>query len=425
MNPLWLLKIELSQYSPDGILYDIQRLYERTHKQKYKAELDYIFNLAIEDSKINLETVITQFAQGLREPNEQLRGTEQERGQFFYVVYLAMRCYQTVVIDRLLAKGFRVDEAVVYDVARHWKLIDPNSILSPRKHLHIMNMLDMAIETHSFEMINYLISKDANINVTAEPHSTSLELEVQKLANDDRFDTDILQFLLKCPGANPNLPSNETGFTPLHRAAWTKVDPQIVQLLIDHRADVNLRLQSGHFPKLHGRVPLYYTRNYDTAKKLIENKADVNAEYGVGFTPIYSMIYGVVSQLEKQGNPQVYIDIAGLLCRSGADVNKRLSNGKTLLQMTADASLRMTGRTAKQKLLKELFTVLQTTKPDQQKMEKETSPMETKTISSGWSWMNPFNWRTDTEIQRLEKKVNTSKGTQPQNMDNSFFGSMI
>ena len=92
--------------------------------------------------------------------------------------------------------------------------------------------------------------------------------------------------------------------------------------------------------------------------------------------------------------------------------------------MTADAALQMTGRTAKQKL-KELFTILQTTKPVQKEMEKGTSPSETKMISSGWGWMNPFNWRTDTEIHRLEEKVKISEETQPQNMGNSFFGSMI
>ena len=434
LDNLWLLKIELSGDRPRGILYDIQCLYENTHKQKYKEELDYIFNLAIEDSKINLETVITQYAQGLIEPNGQLRGTEQERTQFFYVIYLTMRCYQTRVIDQLLTNGFRVDETVVYDVAKYWKLIDPKSTLFPRKHLRIMNMLDMAIETHSFKMIDYLINKSVDINSTAEPGSTSLELEIIKLASGDRTDSAILQFLLELPGVNPNLPSNATGFMPLHLAVWFKFEPsnssivtrrRIVQLLIDYRADVNLRLQSETFADAHGKTPLHCVQHYASAEVLIENKANVNAEYDLpGSTPLYSMIHGAIQRLERQEDPQASMDIARLLCLSGADVNKRLPSGKTLLQMTADAALQMKGRTEKQKL-KQLFIILQTTKPVQKNTEKGTSPGETKMISSGWDWINPFNWRFDTEIQKLEEKVKTSEETQPQNMDNSFFGSMI
>ena len=130
----------------------------------------------------------------MREPNGKLRGTKQQRAQFFYVIYLAMRCYQTRVIDQLLTNGFGINEAVVNKVAKYWKLIDPNSILFTREYLRTMNMLDMAIETRSFEMIKYLIGKGVDINFTAEPRSASLELEIFKLANGDRkLDTAILQ----------------------------------------------------------------------------------------------------------------------------------------------------------------------------------------------------------------------------------------
>ena len=193
---------------------------------------------------------------------------------------------------------------------------------------------------------------------------------------------------------------------PLHLAVWLKLSVskiatrrRIVQLLIDHRADIHLRLQSGPFLDAQGKTPIHCARYYGLAKVLIENKADVNAEYSFpGTTPLYSIIRGVVCRLKKNEDPKDYIGIARLLCLSGADVNKQLSNGKTLLQMTADAALQMEGPTAKQKL-KELFTILQTTKPDQKKMETGTSPIETKKILSGWDWINPFNWRTGTEIQ--------------------------
>lgn len=426
LDPVWWLKIDLSGHSHQGILYDIQSLYEKTHKQKYKDELDYIFNLAIEDSGVNLEAIIIQFSQGLIEPNQQLRGTEQERAQFFYVAYLTMRCYQTKVIDQLLAKGFRIDESVVYDVAKYRKLIDPRAPIFPRRFLRIMNLLDMAIEIRSFKMIDYLINKGVDINVTAEPGTTSLELEIRKLASGDRTDTAILQFLLERPGINPNLLNPATGFMPLHLAVWLKVDSsissiatrrQIVKLLIDHGADVNFRLHG------HGRTPLHCVQHYALAEVLIENKADINAKHDIlGSTPLYSMIRGAIQRLERQEDPQPSIDIARLLCQSGADVSKQLPDGRTLLQMTADAARQMTGRTAKQKL-KELFTVLQTTKPVPKKVEKEASPPETKIISPRGSWMSVFSRTPRTTSQKPEEKVKTGeKKKQPENMNSSFSG---
>ena len=61
LDDIWFLKIKLSHERPRGIPHDIHCLYEKTHKQKYKEELDYIFNLAIEDSKINLKTLSLNF----------------------------------------------------------------------------------------------------------------------------------------------------------------------------------------------------------------------------------------------------------------------------------------------------------------------------------------------------------------------------
>jgi ankyrin repeat protein len=437
LDPLFCLKIDLSGCNHQGLLYEIQSLYEKTHKQKYKEELDYIFNLAIEESGINLEAIITQFSQGLiLRSQQQLRGTVQERAQFFYVVYLTMRCYQTKVIDQLLANGFGVNGDVVFHVASTWKLIDQRGFISPRKHLRIMNMLDMAIETRSFKMIDYLISKGIDINATAELGFTSLALEVQKIKDGDRnltdiTDTTILRFLLERPGVKPDLPSHETGITPLHIAVGLGGYPsyisgkcQIVQLLISHRADVNLRLESksGYLPQAHGRTPLHCTQHYAVAEMLINNKADVNAEYDVGLTPLYSMIRGAIERLEKQEDPQVSIDIARLLCQFGADVSKQLSDGRTLLQMTADAAHQMRGRTAKQKL-KELLTVLQTTKPVQKKMEKEISTSETKMISPRGSWLSIFSSTPEITIPKPEEKVQTGgKKKQPEqeNMNNSF-----
>ena len=55
-----------------------------------------------------------------------------------------------------------------------------------------------------------------------------------------------------------------------------------------------------------------------SAEVLIENKADVNAEYDLpGSTPLYSMIRGAIKRLERQEDPQASMDIARLLCLSG------------------------------------------------------------------------------------------------------------
>lgn len=69
---------------------------------------------------------------------------------------------------------------------------------------------------------------------------------------------------------------NELGNQPLHEACWAK-HPQMVQLLIDHRSDVNAR---GDF----GETPLHYAvrdggdEAFEIVEMLVNAGADVNAK---------------------------------------------------------------------------------------------------------------------------------------------------
>ncbi|MCX5634665.1 MAG: ankyrin repeat domain-containing protein [Planctomycetota bacterium] len=110
--------------------------------------------------------------------------------------------------------------------------------------------------------------------------------------------------LLLSHGADVNI-SN-----PLGKAVqWGNGNPKIVTLLLDHGADPNC---------LHSAV---CGRHKDAVQLLLEHKADVNQKDGNGRTPLH---LAVTSGCE---------DIIKLLISNGADVNVRNNEGETPLHM--------------------------------------------------------------------------------------------
>lgn len=76
------------------------------------------------------------------------------------------------------------------------------------------------------------------------------------------------------------------GWTPLHLAAFFG-HRDLVALLLDHGADVDVRSRSERFGR--ANTPLHAAaanRHVDVAGLLLERGADVNARDGSGFTPL-------------------------------------------------------------------------------------------------------------------------------------------
>jgi ankyrin repeat protein len=128
-------------------------------------------------------------------------------------------------------------------------------------------------------------------------------------------DFDMASLLLRC-GSNINMLVDNEGWGLLHQASYYgRID--LVQILLDHSADVNLPGYK-HFTPL----ALACTRgDLEISRLLVQHGADVNSRNGSYRTPLMFV---------KES-----LDIAHLLIDNGADVNSTDSEGQTVLHLAA------------------------------------------------------------------------------------------
>ena len=149
---------------------------------------------------------------------------------------------------------------------------------------------------------------------------TSHNLKVRRLVNAVRSgdESTVNRILQDVPEAvNAMFPLGRRSGTLLH-AASMKQQPNIVRILIEHGANVNL---SGEYAE----SPLYVAATYNCpgcVKLLLEAGADVNARGGMGRTPLMT---AVISGSDS--------DIIEMLLRSGATPDLADDLGTTALQM--------------------------------------------------------------------------------------------
>ena len=122
--------------------------------------------------------------------------------------------------------------------------------------------------------------------------------------------------LLINDGADINATDEESGGTPLHRAA-EKDSLNVATLLINNGADINAKNKNGD-------TPLNWTAEEDSlnvATLLINNGADINAKNKDGYTSLHRAA-------EKDS-----LNVATLLINNGADINAKNKNGDTPLSV--------------------------------------------------------------------------------------------
>jgi len=112
---------------------------------------------------------------------------------------------------------------------------------------------------------------------------------------------------------------DDSGYTPLHAAICTEEAFDIVQLLIEHDADVNQKVRSGVSP-LHLAVT---TGDVNLVKYLLEARAEIDAFDLDRKTPLHCACY------------QNHTDIVKLLVSSNAGINYQDSSGSTPLHHAA------------------------------------------------------------------------------------------
>jgi len=235
------------------------------------------------------------------------------------------------------------------DADRVRQLLDAGADVNVREQGLQWTALHWAAFRGDKEIAALLISRGAEVDAQAPWYSTPLYLAA------DMCHLGVVKQLI-AEGAEVNVKSNGSGYTPLHRAAWGMVarrsgrDPaakykEIVDVLIANGAEINARDNDGrtaldqatwsgkggtaallrkHGGK-HGTIDgAVYGGDIEAVKDFLANGVDVNVKGG--------SIMGTPLHFAAQGGHK---DIVELLLAKGADVNARIQveggnfNGKT------------------------------------------------------------------------------------------------
>jgi len=185
-------------------------------------------------------------------------------------------------------------------------------------------------DTSTAEM---LLSAGADINALDGEGASSLYLACE------RGKTEFVRLLL-IHGANPNIAKGRYRCYPLH-AACTGLHYDVVKLLLEHNADVDARNENGE-TALHYIVSLYHTdmgKSSALVQLLLDAGADINAvnddgESVVCFATINAIEGDFSQSTEERMNRQSAVR---LLLQHGANVNVRMPDGRSPLNLTVTA----------------------------------------------------------------------------------------
>jgi hypothetical protein len=129
-------------------------------------------------------------------------------------------------------------------------------------------------------------------------------------------------------GANVNARNNSPG--ELHETAIMEAadlgNVDLVRLLLDHRADVNLKDDNGSTAVLNAAA----SDKANAIRILLANGADVNAKDGLGNTPLMECMFSHPSS-KINGSEIDHLRCLQLLIAHGADVNAKDSDGSTAI----------------------------------------------------------------------------------------------
>jgi ankyrin repeat protein len=157
--------------------------------------------------------------------------------------------------------------------------------------------LKEALMHNNIAFLNSFIQSGADINYTYENNVTPLHMAAVKGYYD------ILKLLLERK-ANPTAKTLH-GQTPLHFACFSNGNSQIISLLINKKAEVNIQDNDGN-TALHAASEF---GNLDAVKLLVTAEANQNISSKKGITPLY------------QACSHGHVNIAKFLCDSEADIN--------------------------------------------------------------------------------------------------------
>lgn len=216
--------------------------------------------------------------------------------------------------------------AIVYepfhDASKRDNLNAVKDMLSNRENLlensdrYQRTALHSAARYGALKVINYLISKGADLNARDEGGNTPLHLAV--LHSQD----EAAELIVK---ANPDVNAvNGNGESPLSLATVYGTSNGL-GLLLARRADDRIRDKEGntllHVATLHG--------NIEKVQEILRNRADIEAKNVAGNTPLLS----AVRRFENEA-------VIDCLLDNGADIAAVDSTGKGVIHLANDSNIR-------------------------------------------------------------------------------------
>ena len=188
----------------------------------------------------------------------------------------------------------------------------------------ILAPLPAALSKSHFRVANLLYSHGAVVDV--QDYDGRTPLYVASVYGH----VDIMLWLLN-RGADASAPTHRYRHTPLSNAA-SAMQPEAVQVLLEHNADVNSRNHIGGTP-LYGTCGRYCcswskAMNADIVRRLLEHGADPNICTKYHSTPLH------------KASSRGLLEVARLLLSYGAKVDAKDKEGMTPFQLAASHRMR-------------------------------------------------------------------------------------
>jgi len=176
---------------------------------------------------------------------------------------------------KLGVKPSLYDAAMLGDLDIVQEYIEASPLMVNQKARDGQTALLGALWRNRNEIVDYLLSKDADVNAYDNANHSALHTVA---ANNTQRTKQLLEL-----GAQPNVARFLDGDTPLHRSVQTLgSDVERVKLLLEYGADVNASTGQGrtalHFAVLRNQV--------DITKLLLKNAARIDIEDRYGKTPL-------------------------------------------------------------------------------------------------------------------------------------------
>lgn len=175
--------------------------------------------------------------------------------------------------------------------------------------------LHHAAKCNDVKMIEYLLSKRADVNIVQMNELTPLHLAVQENVDDSHYRS--IRMLLK-NGANINA-CTKYGRTPLQMSTFQN-NFKTVELLLNYKADVKIKNTQGICPLFNAVCQ----NHFEIVKLLIDHGSDVN-ELNKTNGPT------LLHQAAAKNDHKSHFRVIETLLKNGANVNAKDKAGKTPL----------------------------------------------------------------------------------------------